>query len=164
MDYTRQIWKDHIVERPRTYTETFNSDGSKTLVPAPGEIYQQGTPMNAEHFNHIEQGIVNMNARIQEVENGKASTASYTATLNKQWWTPGPPATQTVDVPGMLATDNPFVDVDVSEAASAADAQAMLEAWMLVGRVEAKAGSITAYCYDEIPTSADMKLILKVVR
>lgn len=40
---------------------------------------------------------------------------------------------------------------------------ALTEAWNLVGRVTANAGSITAYCYEEKPT-VDISLILKVVR
>ena len=35
MAYKRTNWKDHVVERPRTYTEAANSDGSKTFTPAP---------------------------------------------------------------------------------------------------------------------------------
>ena len=52
MSYNKRIvWKDHVVERPRTFSEVSNSDGTKTLNPAPGEVKQQGTPMSAKHFN-----------------------------------------------------------------------------------------------------------------
>lgn len=51
-------WKDHVVERPRTYTEVENQDGSKTFTPAPGEIIQQGTPQSATNFNLMDNGIV----------------------------------------------------------------------------------------------------------
>ena len=57
MAYKRTNWKDHVVERPRTYTEAANSDGSKTFTPAPGEVLQQGTPQSATNFNHMENGI-----------------------------------------------------------------------------------------------------------
>ena len=50
MAYKRTNWKDHVVERPRTYTETSNDDGSKTYTPAPGEILQQGTPQSATNL------------------------------------------------------------------------------------------------------------------
>ena len=53
--YTR--WKDHAVERPRTYTEVVNPDGSKTFTDAPGEILQQGTPMSSTNFNNLEVGV-----------------------------------------------------------------------------------------------------------
>lgn len=94
---------------------------------------------------------------------GKASTAGYTATLLGAGWSAGVPHTQTVAVEGILATDNPFVDVDMSGATTGAAGTALSDAWTLVGRVEAGAGSITAYCYDDAP-AVDIPLILKVVR
>lgn len=51
-------WKDRIVERPRTYTEVTNSDGSRTDTPAPGEIQQAGTQMSATNFNQMDYGIL----------------------------------------------------------------------------------------------------------
>lgn len=57
MAYKRRKWKDHVVERPRTYTEVTNSDGSVTHSPAPGEVLQQGTPQSATNFNAIEEGV-----------------------------------------------------------------------------------------------------------
>lgn len=54
MAYNKNNWKDHIVERPRTYTEVTNGDGTKTLTPSPGEILQQGTPQSATNFNRPE--------------------------------------------------------------------------------------------------------------
>ena len=94
---------------------------------------------------------------------GKASTAGYTATLLGAGWSTGVPHTQTVAVEGILATDNPFVDVDMSGATTGAAGTALSDAWTLVGRVEAGAGSITAHCYDDAP-AVDIPLILKVVR
>lgn len=60
MAYTRTKWQDHVVERPRTYTEATNSDGSTTFTPAPGEILQQGTPQSATNFNNIEDALQHM--------------------------------------------------------------------------------------------------------
>lgn len=58
MSYNARInWKDHVVERPRTYTESVNSDGSKTYIPAPGEVIQQGTPQSATNFNAMEEAL-----------------------------------------------------------------------------------------------------------
>lgn len=58
MSYNNRInWKDHVVERPRTYTEATNSDGSKTFTPAPGTVLQQGTPQSATNFNTMEEAL-----------------------------------------------------------------------------------------------------------
>lgn len=99
-----------------------------------------------------------LNERISD----KASTASYTATFTAAGWSASAPYTQTVNVAGMLATDDPFVDVSLS-GASGTEATNRMEAWTCVGRVTANAGSVTAYCYDEKPT-VNLPVILKVVR
>lgn len=57
MPYNRTPWKDHVAERPNTYVEVTNADGSVTHNPAPGEVVQQGTPQSATNFNNIENGI-----------------------------------------------------------------------------------------------------------
>lgn len=57
MAYNRTKWKDHVVERPRTFTEVTNEDGSITHTPAPGETLQQGTPQSARNFNNIEDAL-----------------------------------------------------------------------------------------------------------
>ena len=49
-------WKDRIVERPRTYTEVINQDGSRTDTPAPGEIQEAGTQISATNLNQMDQG------------------------------------------------------------------------------------------------------------
>lgn len=57
MAYKRTNWKDHVVERPRTYTKVSNSDGSETYTPSPGQVLQQGTPQSATNFNNLEEGL-----------------------------------------------------------------------------------------------------------
>lgn len=47
MAYEKQEWKDHF-------------------VGPSGEVLQQGTPMDAEHFNHIEQGVFDANDTANE--------------------------------------------------------------------------------------------------
>lgn len=93
----------------------------------------------------------------------KASTANYLATLSSSGWSSSAPYSQTVSVSGILSTDVPFVDVDMSVATTADEGAALTEAWGLIGRVTADTDSITAYCYEEKPT-VDVSLILKVVR
>lgn len=92
----------------------------------------------------------------------RATTASYAATLPKTGWSSSAPYTQTVNVDGILSTDNPIVDIDMS-GASTGNYESLMESWNFIGRVTANNGSITAYCYEEKPT-VDIKLVLKVVR
>ena len=56
-EYEKTVWTDRWVDRPRTYMETTNSDGSVTHTPAVGQVHQEGTPRDAEHMNKIEGGI-----------------------------------------------------------------------------------------------------------
>ena len=68
MSYNARInWKDHVVERPRTYTESVNSDGSKTYTPAPGEIIQPGTPQSATNFNAMDEALQHISIAFDEL-------------------------------------------------------------------------------------------------
>lgn len=60
MEYAKTTWVDRLVERPKTYMATTNSDGSVTLTDAPGEVYNDGTPLNASNLNNMETGIKNV--------------------------------------------------------------------------------------------------------
>ena len=46
-------WKDRRVERENTYKVLNNKDGTITLMPVTGEIYEPGTPLNALNLNKI---------------------------------------------------------------------------------------------------------------
>lgn len=54
MSYIKTEWKDRVVDNARTYTVQNNSDGTITLIPAPGTITEEGTPVNAVNMNKIE--------------------------------------------------------------------------------------------------------------
>ena len=94
---------------------------------------------------------------------GKATTATYSATLTAAGWSASAPYTQTASAAGVLSTDDPFVDVDMSGASGSAQGTALTEAWGFVGRVTAGNGQITAYCYEDKP-AVNLPVILKVVR
>lgn len=67
MAYTKTEWKDRTVENARTFTMTENDDGTVTLEEAPGEVYEAGTPLNAENMNHIEDGIEQLNSDLTDL-------------------------------------------------------------------------------------------------
>lgn len=91
----------------------------------------------------------------------KAETASLRGVLLAENWSDGEPYVQEIVVDGVLATDEPFVDLDLSDVA---DALAAIEAYGLVGRYTANADNrITAYCYQDLP-QVDIPLKFKVVR
>lgn len=58
MAYNPTTWENREVERPRTFRMVENQDGTVTLIPEEGEIYNEGTKVNAATMNNMEQGIV----------------------------------------------------------------------------------------------------------
>ncbi len=68
MSYNERIrWKDHVVERPRTYTKVTNADNSETFTPAPGEVLQQGTPQSATNFNAMDEALQHISIAFDEL-------------------------------------------------------------------------------------------------
>lgn len=89
------------------------------------------------------------------------TTETYKTTLLVSNWSEYVPFEQVSQVEGLLSTDYPFVDIDLSEVE---DAQNVIDGWNLVGRVTVNSdNSIIAYCYSEKPT-VDIPIVFKVVR
>lgn len=57
--YLWNWWLNHVTEYEDRYKETQNADGSVTHTPFEGEVIQEGTPQDADHFNKMEDGITN---------------------------------------------------------------------------------------------------------
>lgn len=58
-EYEKQIWVDHITERPGAYKEVPLPDGSILHVPDEGKILEEGSPHSQGRMNHMENGIYN---------------------------------------------------------------------------------------------------------
>lgn len=80
-DYVKTNWLDHIVENPFAFLETANPDGTISLEPKPGEILQQGTPVNARNLNHMEDGIFLMYQMLADLYDKILSLQIDVATL-----------------------------------------------------------------------------------
>lgn len=94
---------------------------------------------------------------------GAAETASYTATLTVAGWTgTAAPYTQEATVAGILASDTPFVDVDMSGLTTADDMAAAQDAFGLILKATAGAGKITFTASDKPDVELTVKI--KVVR
>lgn len=50
-------WSDRRIERENTFTVLQNKDGTKTLIPVTGEVYEQGTPLNSVNLNKLNTAI-----------------------------------------------------------------------------------------------------------
>ncbi|MGE7546121.1 hypothetical protein [Sporosarcina newyorkensis] len=54
LDYLRINFDDHIVEFPNRFRFVQNDDGTVSLEPDEGEIFQPGTPLNAETLSPMD--------------------------------------------------------------------------------------------------------------
>jgi len=88
--------------------------------------------------------------------NGKATTATYSATIGTSWSGSAAPYTQSITVSGITANDNPIVDVKPS--ATYATGKAQVEAWGSIHRIVTAANSITVYANEKTTTSIPIQL------
>lgn len=150
-------WKNRLVEKPMTYRMVNNGDGTITLTRESGEVYEEGTAVNADNLNHMEDGI----RRAVEASGRAAIAAFFTVTLTAAGWTgDAAPYAQTVALDGMLATDMPIADV-VQSGVEETDA-ALRENIILVTRMVAGDNALTAYA-SEIP-EVDLPVQMVVIR
>ena len=152
VEYVPTIWRNHIVRRSRTYTESMNSDGSRTDTPAPGEIFQQGTPLNEENMNKMEKGISDCAAACNELDEEKIEETIFTASIPTSGWTgSAAPYTRQITINGILASDTPIIDI-VQTGNYSTDTQ-ICDSWSLISRIVTRANGLTITA-DAIPSVA----------
>lgn len=145
--------------------------GNTVGTPMPRTDWNQTNPNKADYLkgrDDIEKLIQKAQKaaddnkkEIENLDNDKAETEIYKGTFLTTGWSETAPFTQTVSVEGLLSTDYPFVDIDLSDVA---DAMPVIEGWTLVGRVTISGDDkVTAYCYEEVPV-VDLPVVFKVVR
>lgn len=187
MAYEKTVWKDHVVERPKTYRMVENADGTVTLVPVTGQVIQQGTALNAENLNHIEDTLAehdetlgkrlptsggtmtgNIDLGGNALTNVKspaaatdAATKGYvdgkrlvlTTTIPASWTGSAEPYTQTISVPGILATDTPHI-MPVYTDPNYSVTLAQIEGWSKIVSAFSGDGVIAFYCRPDKPAVA----------
>ena len=107
---------------------------------------------------------ISSGGRIFIGSNNSATTFSVVGTfVANNWVKNGSVYTQTIDVAGVLSTDDPFVDVYLGDVDTYSEVNNILDAWYCVHKMIPVDGAINAYCYSEKPT-VDVPIIVKVVR
>ena len=96
-------------------------------------------------------------AQGKALNDSKAITTTYTATIPTISGT-----SANVTVSGILATDNPIVDINWSGSETDTQRDDILEAWGCVYRIATSANTITVYVTDA--TTATIPIQLKVIR
>ena len=92
--------------------------------------------------------------------NTKATTTTYTTTLNTTWTGTSAPFSKAQTVTGILSTDNPIIDVTMSGTFATDEARA--KAWGFIYRAVTSANTVTFYATEK-PT-VELPLQIKVVR
>lgn len=126
-----------------------NGDG--TVTPVDMTAYtQEGDKFKAIDINAT-------NAEINKLQ----GTADIT--LPAAGWGGAAPYTQTVQVPGVLATDVPIIGLAIADGATAEEVKLQAKAWGCVDRAVTGDGTITFYCYNKLP-AVDFTVQAKGVR
>lgn len=73
MTYTKTIWLDQVVQKPRTYQLVTNPDSTITLIDSFGTVTELGTPVNAANLNKIEDKLFELDGRTVDLS-GLANT------------------------------------------------------------------------------------------
>ena len=145
--------------------------GPTVGTPMPRTNWEQTNPLKAdylkgrekldERINKAQKTADDNKNEINMLKTDKAETETYKGILLASGWSDSAPFTQTVAIEGMLSTDYPFVDIDLSEVENA---QSVIEGWNMVGRVTVGSdNTVIGYCYEEVP-AVDIPIVFKVVR
>ena len=84
MAYSKTIWTNREVEKPRTYTLQDNGNGTTTLIPAEGNIISAGTPIMADNLNNIEEYLEYLSINSDVVDKAQNGNGSYIRWANGQ--------------------------------------------------------------------------------
>lgn len=131
-----------------TLDDIYENAVAKTGDTMTGALTLSGYPYEDNHAA--------TKAYVDDQTGTKATTETYTTSVGTTWTA----NTQTISVAGILATDNPIVDVVLGADADAN--AAYLEAWGKVTRIVTADGSVTLYATDAPGTAFTIQL--KVVR
>ena len=80
MAYNQTVWTNREVEKPRTYVMTDNGDGTITLTPSEGQVFAQGTPLDATNLNKMENQIALNDSNLAGKVNKAGDTMTGTLT------------------------------------------------------------------------------------
>ena len=156
--YNRVNFVNRYVEHAKTYTLQENQDGTVTLVDAPGEVYHEGTKLNAANMNNLDKGISDcaelLNSMEEDVEDLKEHIKRFTATIPASGWEShdgGKYYTISITVSGILATDTP--DIGIIQTGTWATDEAIRDAWSFVARITASANALNIMAY-AVPSAA----------
>lgn len=155
---------DIPVESGNTATVKSKLDALETKAEAAGtKAEAAGTKADAAVRYDATQNLTDGQKAQARTNIGAAAAANYTATLTVAGWTgTAAPYSQEATVAGILASDAPFVDVDMSGLTTVDDMTTAQDAFGLILKATAGAGKITFAASDKPDVALTVKI--KVVR
>lgn len=141
-------YRDDIYEGSRRWSVTQNEDGTYNISDATSYT-QKGDKFGQNDVNAIT-GEINRMTREVEV------------TLRASGWSASAPYTQTVDVPGLTAGDNPILVKVIPAGATPEQVKAYNKAFGMIDDGDTADGQATFRCFNKKP-AVDMTVGLKGV-
>ena len=134
------------------------TDGKSAFQLAQDAGYTGTESEFASILNNLPANTENEISLLNTAIQNRAKTVTYTATVGTAWTAKTGYVQQTITVNGILATDNPIIDL----VATTADFEAQQKAWGKIFKVTTAANSITLYASEA--TEKAISLQIKVVR
>lgn len=144
------------------YKFTTNSEGHITAVSAVDNATTSAAGLMSPEDKAKLDALLTKEAIIAALGYSPARCYSYTGILLASGWSSTAPYTQTITIQGIVATDEPFFDLNMTNA-TVDNAGDLAKNWVLVKKLEAGANSIIATCYDSAPT-IDLPMNIKVIK
>lgn len=115
-------------------------------------------------YAQVQEMLTQLEKGIQTVYDGVSlvNVTEYTGVLLADSWTGAGPFVQRIETEGVLASDKPFVDVDMTGAETAVEMENRNNAWSSVLKASAENGSVVFY-FEDAP-GEDVPIKVKVVR
>lgn len=123
----------------RKFSQTDNDDGTISLTDE--TVYSQ----KGDAFAAID--INNTNKAIEEIREVR------TASVPSSGWSSSAPYTQTIEVEGITADDEPTISLYLAGSPSSENVKSMNKAYGMLDRAVTAEGTITLYCYNKKPAT-----------
>jgi len=124
-------------------------------APSPDALARQAIT------NHTNDTVSHVTQEERQEWNTKAKLYRYTTTIPTSGWSTSAPYILDISIEGITVDDYPDISVIQSETKETAEAQ--LEAWNCIGKVETGENKITCTCYESVPTT-EIPILIKGVR
>ena len=144
----------------KTYIETSYEDADGNIISF---VTSSDTVKVDTSGTTLFQGLSNLTEvlnKLDDVVSSKVGMYTYYAAPTANYSGSAAPYTQTVSVPGILASDEPFVGL-IPDATNVTTAQNQEKAWGNVSRIVTNNNSITIYCNKKKPEVAlNLRLVV----